>query len=493
MTRVLADRYELGETLGSGGMARVVAAHDRRLQRPVAVKMLREEIAGSGQDRFLREARTAASLTHPHAVAVYDTGRDGDTPFIVMELVDGPTLAELLAQRGPLGPEEAGAVLSQVLAALAAAHRRGLVHRDVKPGNILLPGAHVPRHPNEEPGVKLADFGIAKGLGEAGTGLTVTGQVLGTPRYVSPEQVAGQPATPRSDVYSAGIVLYELLAGEPPFSGDSPIAVALAHREDPVPRLDRKRRGLDAALVATVHRALEKDPERRFADAAEMRQALADPTSVPPLPAPSATTARIATHSAPTEALGAAAVTTVLEEAPDAEAEGEAHRRARWPWGVLAAVIVVAGIAAAVWFAGGLDEDPALEPAEPTEPVDEPDAPPPEEDPPEPDPDETDPEETDPGETDPGEADPGDADEAPAEDDPPPGNTGGADDGEADRSGDEADGDGAPNEADERGANEQADDGSTRDPSGGRTEDADTHERETDDETGGRAAAHAAP
>ena len=372
MTRVLVDRYELGEQLGAGGMARVVAARDRLLEREVAVKLLREEIASSGQDRFLREARTAASFTHPHAVAVYDTGRDGDTPFIVMELVDGPTLAEVLAERGRLSPDEAVAVMSQVLAALAAAHRRGLVHRDIKPGNILLPGGHVPRRRDEEPGAKLTDFGIAKGIEEVGSALTVTGQVLGTPRYVSPEQVSGHPATPRSDVYSAGVVLYELLTGAAPFSGDNPIAVALAHREDPVPRLDRRRKDLDRRLVATVHVALEKDPEKRFAEAGAMRAALLDPHTAPPLPAAASAVAAAPASggAAPTQPVEGTR-TAVLEPEVEEDEPGQGRRRAP----IIVALLLLAGLLAALWFGWQfLDvlEPPAVETEEPDEPVDEP-------------------------------------------------------------------------------------------------------------------------
>ncbi|HVL97893.1 MAG TPA: serine/threonine-protein kinase, partial [Egibacteraceae bacterium] len=283
--QLLADRYELRGVLGEGGMARVYEGFDRVLTRRVAVKLLRDDIGGGRalRERMLREARTAASFHHPNAVAVFDTGQEGRTPYIVMELVEGGTLAEELAVKGALDPARAVAVADDVLAALAAAHRRGLVHRDVKPANIMLP-------PGE--GAKLADFGIAKGVEEV-AGLTMEGQVLGTPKYLSPEQVAGQAATVRSDVYAMGVVLYEMLAGEPPFTAENPFAVAVAHQEDKPPRLDRRVKGLDPALVAVVHRCLEKDPDRRYSDADALREALRAVSAGTPVPTAAAATTRV--------------------------------------------------------------------------------------------------------------------------------------------------------------------------------------------------------
>lgn len=264
---LLSGRYELGAPLGSGGMARVHEATDRMLGRRVAVKLL-ETDAGipHARERFLNEARLAASLSHPHAVAVYDTGTDRGRAYIVMELVEGQTLAQLLAAKGPLAPERAVAVADPVLAALAAAHARGMVHRDVKPANVLL---------GRDGSVKLADFGIAKAT-EGRADLTMTGQVIGTPTYLSPEQASGRPATPASDVYATGVVLYEMLAGRPPFAAENPIATAMAHQRDPVPPLGRQRPGLPPGLVAAVSRALAKDPADRYPDAAAFRSALRD-------------------------------------------------------------------------------------------------------------------------------------------------------------------------------------------------------------------------
>jgi serine/threonine-protein kinase len=301
MTEVLAERYELGRLLGTGGMARVVEAHDRLLARRVAVKLLHDDVLANTQsrERFLQEARTAASLSHPNAVAVYDTGRDGKRPYIVMELVEGRTLAEELARVGRLNERTAVGIIAQILDALAAGHRRGLVHRDVKPSNIMLVDPDADGRAGTDHGVpyvKLTDFGIAK-YPSADPGMTATGQVMGTPKYLAPEQVDGHPATPRSDVYAVGLVLYEMLAGVPPFEGDSPIALALAHRDQAPAPLAKHRRGLTPAVVAVVERALDKNPEHRYADADQMRAALvahavAGPTRLPiPPPRPADTPA----------------------------------------------------------------------------------------------------------------------------------------------------------------------------------------------------------
>lgn len=265
----LAERYELGAPLGTGGMARVFAAVDHRLQRQVAVKLIREELVTdeTARARLLHEARAAAAFQHPNAVAVFDVGEDETgRPFIVMELIRGETLADHLARCGPLPPADAAAVVMALLDALAAAHRRGLVHRDVKPANVLLP---------TDGGVKLSDFGIAKGLASSAAGLTARDQIVGTPAYLSPEQAAGHPATARSDLYALGVVAYESVTGAPPFSGDDAVGVAIAHQREPVPALAEQASHTPPAVAAVVERALAKDPAERFADAAEMRTALA--------------------------------------------------------------------------------------------------------------------------------------------------------------------------------------------------------------------------
>jgi serine/threonine-protein kinase len=256
----------MGEAIGTGGMAEVFEAVDERLGRPVAVKLLKAELSGDAgiRRRFEVEARSAARLVHPNVVAVFDTGEFGDKPYIVMELLPGATLADRLRQ-GPMDEPGTRRLASEVLGALAAAHAAGIVHRDVKPANILWA---------RDGSAKVADFGIAKGT-EPGFGpnadLTATNLVVGTPAYLAPERLAGHPATPRSDLWSLGAVLYEALAGRRPF----PSSAVLVH--DPempgaVP-LEELRHGLDPRFARAIDRSLARDPDRRFATAAEMAAA----------------------------------------------------------------------------------------------------------------------------------------------------------------------------------------------------------------------------
>jgi eukaryotic-like serine/threonine-protein kinase len=321
---VLSDRYELGATLGAGGMARVVEAHDRVLDRRVAVKLLRDDIATDPavRERFLREARTAAKFTHPNAVTVYDTGQDGRQPWIVMELVRGEDLSRRLTLSGRLDESEAVRITDAVLAALEAAHRDGMVHRDVKPGNIML---------LDDGGVKLADFGIAKSVQDATAGMTATGQIIGTAKYLSPEQVEGHPATPASDAYATGVVLYEMLAGDPPFTGDTAIAVALAHTRDPIPDIRRAAPGISPVVAAVVERSLAKEPAQRFADAGEMRRALRGERV--------ATTAVLAAGT-PTEVLPVGRRRGAAEEPPP-------RRTLLWALIALGALALIGGLALA--------------------------------------------------------------------------------------------------------------------------------------------------
>ncbi|HVM12491.1 MAG TPA: protein kinase, partial [Actinomycetota bacterium] len=225
--RILGDRYELGPVVGRGGMATVYRARDRVLHREVAVKVLQPQLARDQEfiERFRREARAAAGLSHPNIVGVHDHGSDGSDHFIVMEFVEGRTLAEVLDEEGALETGRAIAIATDVAAALSAAHERGLVHRDVKPANILL---------TDRGRVMVTDFGIARAA--TSQGLTMTGTVLGTASYLSPEQARGEPVDERSDVYSLGCVLYEMLTGEPPFAADSPVAVAALHVNADPPR-----------------------------------------------------------------------------------------------------------------------------------------------------------------------------------------------------------------------------------------------------------------
>ncbi|MBA3618250.1 MAG: Stk1 family PASTA domain-containing Ser/Thr kinase [Actinomycetota bacterium] len=266
--RMLGDRYELGEVLGRGGMAEVHLGQDTRLGRAVAVKTLRADLARDStfQARFRREAQSAASLNHPSVVAVYDTGEevvDGlPLPYIVMEYVEGDTLRELVRSGRRLLPDRALEITAEVLTALEYSHRNGIVHRDIKPGNVMLTPEGV---------AKVMDFGIARAAADSGATVTQTAAVLGTAQYLSPEQARGQPVDARSDLYSTGCLLYELLTGRPPFVGDSPVSVAYQHvREDPVPpsQIDPD---IPPALDAIVLKALAKNPDNRYDDATQMR------------------------------------------------------------------------------------------------------------------------------------------------------------------------------------------------------------------------------
>ena len=263
-TRVLAGRYELGPVLGAGAMAVVHEAEDVELGRPVAVKVLAENLAHDGavRERLLREARIAARLSHPNVVRIYDTGEEGGRPYIVMELVDGESLAELVHREGPLAPEQAVHLVLQACAGLEAAHQAGLVHRDVKPGNLLLSRDGV---------LKIADFGIARA--HDATRLTLTGTVLGTAAYLAPEQALAEEVTAAADVYALGAVLYELLTGVPPRRGET-LAAALAAHADPVTPVRDVKPDVPAALESVVMRSLARMPEFRPGSAADLARQL---------------------------------------------------------------------------------------------------------------------------------------------------------------------------------------------------------------------------
>ena len=261
---VLADRYELGPVLGQGGMARVHQGLDRQLGRQVAIKVLAPPFDRDREfvERFRREARAAAGLSHPNIVAVFDSGSDDGTHFIVTELVEGETLADRLHRDGPMPPADAVAVAVDIARALAAAHARGLIHRDIKPGNVmLLPDGRV----------KVVDFGIARAAGS--DTLTNTGVVLGSTAYLSPEQAGGQPVDERADLYSLGCVMYEMLTGHVPFSADTPIATMYRHVNEDAPPPSTIA-PVQPELEDVVLRCLEKDPKRRFASASELEDAL---------------------------------------------------------------------------------------------------------------------------------------------------------------------------------------------------------------------------
>jgi serine/threonine-protein kinase len=252
---VVADRYELEELVGTGGMSSVYRARDRLLERRVAIKVLHEHYSRDEDyvERFRREARSAAKLSHPNIVTVIDRGEADDRQFIVFEYVDGENLKQLVAGKGRLQVREALELGIQIGRALAFAHTQGLVHRDVKPQNVLLAGGDA----------KVTDFGIARSL-DVQVGLTQTGTVLGTSEYISPEQATGRQVDARTDIYSLGVVLYELLAGQPPYSGDSFVSVAMRHVNDPVPSITHARPDVPLRVDAALRRAMAKDPDGRF-------------------------------------------------------------------------------------------------------------------------------------------------------------------------------------------------------------------------------------
>lgn len=279
---MLDGRYLVLSRIASGGTSTVYRGLDTRLDRPVAVKVMDSRYAGDEQflTRFQREAQTVARLKDPGLVAVYDQGLDARHPFLVMELIEGGTLRELLAERGPMPPYAVAAVLRPVLGGLAAAHRAGLVHRDVKPENVLI---------SDDGEVKIADFGLVRAV--AAAGITSNSVILGTAAYLSPEQVRDGDASPRSDVYSTGIMTYELLTGRTPFTGDSALSLAYQRLDTDVPPPGGVIDGVPAQFDEFVRRATAREPAGRYADALEMRadlDAIADELALPDfrVPAP---------------------------------------------------------------------------------------------------------------------------------------------------------------------------------------------------------------
>jgi serine/threonine protein kinase, bacterial len=272
---VLDGRYRVDTIIATGGMSAVYRGLDTRLDRPVAIKVMESRYAGDQQflTRFQLEARAVARLKDPGLVAVYDQGVDGHHPFLVMELVEGGTLRELLRERGPMPPHAVTAVLRPVLGGLAVAHRSGLVHRDVKPENVLI---------SDDGQVKIADFGLVRAVAEAK--ITSDSVILGTAAYLSPEQVSSGDATPRSDVYACGILIYELLTGVTPFGGDSPLAVAYARMDSDVRPPSTVIRGVPSQFDDLVRHATARNAGERFADAQHMAaelDAIADELALP--------------------------------------------------------------------------------------------------------------------------------------------------------------------------------------------------------------------
>jgi serine/threonine-protein kinase len=377
-----AGRYRLDSRIATGGMGEVWRATDTVLGRSVAVKLLKTEYAdnASFRSRFETEARHAASLHHPGVAAVYDFGEsstaDGSgvhRPFLVMELVDGQPLSALLLPGQPLDPDATRDLLAQAADALGAAHAAGIVHRDVKPANLLVT-------PDRQ--VKITDFGIARAA--AGIGLTETGQVMGTPQYLSPEQAEGKTATPASDVYSLGVVAFECLAGRRPFVAESAIATALAHLREPVPDLPGD---VPADLSAVVRRSLSKSPAERFPDATAFAAALRDPATaataavspatavVPPATAatavmggavPLAAAAGVGASADPTTTPAPTPVPASVSPDRSVSGSGGPGGRRTLAWLLLLAGLVAAAAVLLALTAGNEDDPTEQQPSQPS-------------------------------------------------------------------------------------------------------------------------------
>jgi serine/threonine-protein kinase len=319
---LLNERFRLEEKIGSGGMSTVYRAFDETLERWVAIKLMHREISSDSDqlERFRREARAVASLNHPHVVTVIDFGEDDDHPYIVLEYVEGENLKDRLRRTGRLPVPEAVAYAIEIGRALECAHGNKLVHRDVKPQNVLI---------DPEGRAKVTDFGIARSL-EA-EGLTATGRVLGTTDYVAPEQALGEPTTAQSDVYSLGICLFEMLTGDVPFRADSQVAVAMKHVKDPLPDIRMRRPEVSAALASVVETACAKETANRFASAHELVHELEHTLVI------EASRAGGATGEA----------TAVLRSLPDDTAEFGVLNRMRHPRRALLATLLAGLIAAA--------------------------------------------------------------------------------------------------------------------------------------------------
>jgi serine/threonine-protein kinase len=362
-------RYQLDSRIATGGMGEVWRATDTLLDREVAVKLLKQEYSDdpSFRARFTAEARHAAALHHPNVASVFDFGEmpdetsGGTRPFLVMELVPGRPLSSLLQTGQPMPPEQATDLVAQAADAIAAAHAIDIVHRDVKPANLLV---------TPEGTVKITDFGIARAAD--GVPLTQTGQIMGTPHYLSPEQAEGKSATAASDIYALGVVLYECLAGHRPFVRDTPIQVALAHVREPVPPLPE---GVPEHVRAVVDRALAKNPADRFASAADLALALRGGYAPGLLGEPAAATAVIGPGPDATQVLAPVAAAapddaTPVAGTPVAGTPAEPHRERRplpawWPWAAAAAAVLVVIVATAALAGFGTDDPSTTPDAEP--------------------------------------------------------------------------------------------------------------------------------
>ena len=313
---VLSGRYRLEAKIGSGGMSTVYLARDQTLDRQVAVKVMHREMSEQPEqlERFRQEARAVAKLSHPNVVSVIDAGEDGGHPYIVFEYVEGETLKQRIGRDGALDPQEAIAYAIEIARGLSVAHARKMVHRDIKPQNILI---------DAEGRAKLTDFGISRQLEQ--DGMTATGRVLGTTDYVAPEQAMGHGADPRSDIYSLGVVLYEMLVGQVPFSADSQVGVAMKHVNEELPDVQRRRPEVSAAVALVVERSTAKDPGRRYQHVGEMVDDLSTALEVEAARAGSTT----------------GEATSVLDALP--APKRKLSGRGRWSWAAIGGLLLVAG------------------------------------------------------------------------------------------------------------------------------------------------------
>src|SRR3954447_16576380 len=313
---VLSGRYRLEAKLGSGGMSTVYLARDETLDRAVAVKVMHREMSEQEDqlERFRQEARAVAKLSHPNVVAVIDAGEDGGHPYIVFEYVEGETLKQRISRLGALDVQEAIAYAIEIARGLIVAHSRRMVHRDVKPQNVLI---------DAEGRAKLTDFGISRQLEQ--DGMTATGRVLGTTDYVAPEQAMGHAVDPRSDIYSLGVVLYEMLIGQVPFHADSQVGVAMKHVNEDLPDVQRRRPEVSAAAALVVERSTAKEPAERYQDVGEMTDDLETAREV------EAARAGTTTGEA----------TSVLDALPPPNRK--LAGRGRWPWAAIALLVLVGG------------------------------------------------------------------------------------------------------------------------------------------------------
>jgi eukaryotic-like serine/threonine-protein kinase len=325
---VLSGRYKLEAKLGSGGMSTVYLARDGTLDRAVAVKVMHREMSEQADqlERFRQEARAVAKLSHPNVVAVIDAGEDGGHPYIVFEYVEGETLKQRIARLGPLDTQEALAYAIEIARGLTVAHARNMVHRDIKPQNVLI---------DAEGRAKLTDFGISRQLEQ--DGMTATGRVLGTTDYVAPEQAMGHAVDPRSDLYSLGVVLYEMLTGQVPFQADSQVGVAMKHVNEELPDVQQRRPEVSAAAALVVERATTKDPAQRYQEVGEMIDDLSTALEVEAARAGSTT----------------GEATSVLDAVPPPQRKLSGGSRGSWAAIALLALVAVGAIAAVLFISQG--------------------------------------------------------------------------------------------------------------------------------------------